>query len=92
MKKNGVTANIEGLNFQTYYYSVNDVVKALGSDFRVIEIQGLASVSPSPYMINFPRRHRRLYKFLTKLDEKISQHFPFNRWADHFILTAEYNP
>ena len=92
LRKNGVAANIEGVNFQTYYYSVSDVIKALGPDFRIVEVQGLASVSPPPYMINFPRKYPHLYKFLTKLDEKISGSFPFNRFADHFILTAEYNP
>ncbi len=90
--KNGIQANVEGVKFQTYYYNVQNVIEALGTQFKVLEIQGLGSVSPPPFMINFPRRYPKLYKNLTVLDEKISNLFPFNRWADHFILTAEFIP
>lgn len=92
LHKNGITANVEGIKFTTYYHSVAKTVKALGPNFRIIEIQGLASVSPPPYMINFPKRFPRLYKTLTRMDEKLSHTFPFNRWADHFIITAEFIP
>jgi ubiquinone/menaquinone biosynthesis C-methylase UbiE len=89
---NKVIANVEGVNFPVYYYSVSDIVKALGPDFKILEIQGLASISPPPYMENFPKRYPRLYQKLTSLDERISHFFPFNRFADHFILTAEFKP
>lgn len=91
LKKNGVTANIEGIKFTTYYHSVASTIKALGSNFNIVEIQGLASISPLPYMINFPKRFPRLYKTLTRIDEKLSRTFPFNHWADHFIITAKFN-
>ncbi len=92
LSRNGVTANVEGIKFTTYYHSVVQTIKALGPNFRIIEIQGLASISPPPYMINFPKRFPRLYKTLTRIDEKLSHTFPFNRWADHFIITAEFIP
>lgn len=92
LHKNGITANVEGIQFTTYYHSVSKTIDALGPDFRIIDIQGLASVSPPPYMINFPIKLHNLYKILTRFDEKLSRYFPFNRCADHFILTAEYNP
>jgi len=92
LHKNGITANVEGIKFTSYYHSVSKTIDALGPDFRIIDLQGLASVSPPPYMINFPKRYPNFYKTLTHLDEKLSRRFPFNRWADHFILTVEYNP
>jgi SAM-dependent methyltransferase len=85
-----VLANVEGINFPVYYYSVADTIKALGPDFQILEIQSLGSISPPPYMDNFPKLHPRLYKKLTFWDERLSHIFPFNRLADHFILTAEY--
>jgi ubiquinone/menaquinone biosynthesis C-methylase UbiE len=91
-KRGGISANVEGVKFQTYYHSLHKTVNALGGDFRVIETQGLASISPPPYMINFPRRFPRVYKSLTQIDEMLSHLFPFDSWADHFILTAEYDP
>ncbi|MGA7719991.1 MAG: class I SAM-dependent methyltransferase [Ignavibacteriaceae bacterium] len=92
LKKGGIMADVEGIRFKTYYYSLAETVKALGPGFRVIETQGLASISPPPYMINFPVRFPNLYKTLTRIDENLSHLFPFNRWADHFILTVEYKP
>jgi ubiquinone/menaquinone biosynthesis C-methylase UbiE len=85
-----VTANVEGISFPVYYYTVADTIKALGSDFRILEIQGLASLSPPPYMEKFPGRHPRLYRILTTWDERVSHLIPFNRFADHFIITAEF--
>jgi ubiquinone/menaquinone biosynthesis C-methylase UbiE len=90
LKKEGIMANVEGIEFRTNYFSVRDTIKALGPEFNIIETQGLASISPPPYMINFPRKFPRLYKSLTQIDEIVSNSYPFNRWADHFILTAEY--
>lgn len=92
LHKKGITTNVEGVKFQTYYFSVKQTIRALGKDYKLIELQGLASFSPPPYMNNFPERLPGIYQILTKLDEKFSGYFPFNRWADHFILTAEYKP
>jgi ubiquinone/menaquinone biosynthesis C-methylase UbiE len=90
LRKREVNANVEGITFPVYYYTASETIKALGPDFRIIDIQGLASISPPPYMDNFPKRHPRLYKKLTSWDEKISHLFPFNRFADHIIITAEF--
>lgn len=87
--KNGIDANIEGVKFQTFYHSYSDIKKAMGKDFRLIELQGLASISPPPYMENFPKRHRKLHRSLCSIDERISNYFPFNKWADHIIATFQ---
>lgn len=89
MAKNGVSANIDGFKFKTFYYSVSDLKKALMDDFVILEIQGLASISPPPYMEKIFDYFPNIYKMLTNVDEKFSSVFPFNSWADHFILTAE---
>lgn len=92
LHKNGIQANVEGVKFPTYYFSARDALRALGPDYKVIELRGLASVSPPPYMENFPKKFPRLYKCLSAVDERLSHFFPFNRWADHFILTVQFNP
>lgn len=92
LNKRGLLANVEGIRFPTYYYSAHDVREALGPDYKILDIQGLGSISPPPYMENFPKRYPKLFKILTLTDEKVSRYFPFNRFADHFILTAEYEP
>lgn len=92
LHKNGTIANVEGIKFPAYYYSVKDTMKALGHRFKLIELQGLASISPPPYMENFPKKYPALYKYLTHFDERLSHKIPFNMWADHFILTAQFIP
>jgi ubiquinone/menaquinone biosynthesis C-methylase UbiE len=90
--KNGAIAHLEGKYFQTYYFTPSEVVKSFGKDFKKISLEGLASISPPPHNYNFQRNFPGIYKSLTKIDEKVSRMFPFNCWADHFILTMRYCP
>ncbi|MDZ7343289.1 MAG: class I SAM-dependent methyltransferase [candidate division KSB1 bacterium] len=92
LRRGGAQACIEGVNFISYYFSPRQVLKAFGKGFKKAKLQGLASVSPPPYMENFPKRYPTLYKFLIFVDKRISGLPPFNSWADHFILTVQYLP
>jgi ubiquinone/menaquinone biosynthesis C-methylase UbiE len=92
LRRKGVLAHLEGIHFMTYYFTPRQVLKAFGKDFKKVKLRGLAAVSPPPYMENFPKRHPKLYKFLTFVDARISYLPPFNSWADHFILTVQYLP
>ncbi len=91
LKKNGTKSHIEGKHFNTFYYTPGQVLKALGKNFRKIKLQGLASFTPPPYMRNFPRKHHVLFRSLNQFDRYFSGYFPFNRMADHFILSAQYD-
>ena len=90
LSKNGTTAHIEGHQFLTYYFSPRDVTRSFGPGFRLVKLRGLASFSPPPYMADFAKYHPRIYNVLTGLDERYSTFLPFNRWADHFIITLQY--
>ena len=92
MRKGGVPAHLEGEYFQTYYFTPSEVVKTFGKNFKKISLQGLASISPPPHSVNFQKKFPSVYNSLTRMDEKVSSMFPFNRWADHFILTMQYRP
>ena len=92
LKKNGVKSHIEGKYFNTFYYTPRQTINALDEKFRIIELQGLSSFIPPPYMSNFPGRFPSIFNSLKYLDKYFSKHFPFNSLADHFILTAEYLP
>jgi ubiquinone/menaquinone biosynthesis C-methylase UbiE len=89
-KRNGTLANIEGIKFQTYYFSSGDVMKALGKDFKLLKLKGLALFTPIPQMEKIPKKYPQLAKALNKIDENISGVPPFNRIGDHIIVTAEY--
>ena len=85
LKKHGVTAYLEGHHFKTWYHSLKDIKLAFGDKFEFIESEGLAALSPPPYKTDF-----RAYGFLRKLDRVVRRIFPFNRWADHIIVTFRY--
>ena len=89
--KDGVLANIEGIKFRTYYFSTNDIKKALGEEFKIIKIESLALFTPIPQMDKLPNIFPKIAKILNKTDELISGVFPFNRIGDHLIVTAEFN-
>ena len=87
LNKNGVKAHLEGEFFKTYYHSLANIKNAFGSKFELLRSEGLCSLSPPPSPKEFASNHRRLYKFLRKADAMVRQMFPFNRWADHIIVT-----
>ena len=91
LKSNGAPANIEGIHFTTYYFNSKDILKALGKNFELVKLEGIAVFTPIPQMEKFPKKFPRLSKFLNKLDEFLSGYFPFNRIGDHLIITAQYS-
>jgi ubiquinone/menaquinone biosynthesis C-methylase UbiE len=88
-KNGGLDSQVEGVHFNTYYFTSSRVIKAFGNDFRKLQLRGLAALVPPPYLEKFPKKFPKLFKVLTKWDEKLTRYFPFNRYADHFILTMQ---
>jgi ubiquinone/menaquinone biosynthesis C-methylase UbiE len=90
--KNGVMAHLEGEYFKTYYYSLADIKKAFGKNFKLLKCEGLGVLSPPPSAKDFVIKHPQLYRSLIRWDEKVRLRFPFNRWGDHIIVTFQYAP
>lgn len=92
LKKDGTLAHIEGESFRTYYHSLKSLHLAFGNSFRLVESEGLAALSPPPHRQDFPSKHPRLYKWQRTADRFFRKTFPFNRCADHIIVTFQYDP
>ena len=90
-QKKGAIAHLEGEYFMTHYYSLSDLKKDFGPNFRFLKTEGLGAVSPPPSSLNFTLKHPWVYSFLKKVDRLVSPSFPFNRWADHIIVTFQFN-
>jgi ubiquinone/menaquinone biosynthesis C-methylase UbiE len=88
----GVTAHLEGEYFQTYYHSFGSIKKAFDKNFKFIQSEGLAALSPQPHTPDFAKRYPFLNKILSRLDARVRNYFPFNRWADHIIVTFQFTP
>ena len=90
--KNGVMAHLEEKYFKVWYHSLRSVKKSFGTDFKLIQSEGLAALTPPPHVTQFPVKYPAVYKALKKLDAGMRNNFPFNRWADHIIVTFQYIP
>ncbi|HSL42450.1 MAG TPA: methyltransferase domain-containing protein [Anaerolineales bacterium] len=87
-----VRANLEGLNFDVYYFSPRQVIRWFGKDFQVLALEGLSIITPTAESKNFAKYYPRLYGMLSWLDDKLSPHWPWNAWGDFYILTVKYVP
>lgn len=87
-----VRANLEGLNFDVYYFSARQVLKWFGSEFELLALEGLSVVTPTAESRNFAKWHPGLYRALSWLDDKLSPHWPWSGWGDFYILTMRYKP
>ncbi len=87
----GTMAHLEGAYFPTWYHNVSSIKRSL-SQFDLIKSEGLATISPPPYKTQFPSRYPGAYKFLRLVDAALGTKFPFNRWADHVIVTFRLKP
>jgi ubiquinone/menaquinone biosynthesis C-methylase UbiE len=85
-----VLANIEGVPVPTFYHSPRAVVGIFREHFRPVALEGLAVISPPPYMKNFALRHEVLYHRLTRIDERICAWPVLRHLGDHYILTLRY--
>ena len=90
LRRGGTLAHVEGVRFMTHYFTPRQVLAALGSDFRLLRLEGLSVFTPPADRQDFPRRFPRLYRGLVKIDDALSPRPPFNHWGDFFILTAQY--
>jgi len=83
-------ANLEGEIFPVYYHSFHKILRSFPIGFNVQKVEGLGALIPPPDKKDFPERHPDWYRILKKLDGSFRNFFPFNRWADHFILTFQF--
>jgi ubiquinone/menaquinone biosynthesis C-methylase UbiE len=90
LHKNGVVSHLEGEYFKTYYHSLKTIRKAFGPSFEFIVSEGLGAVLPPPYRFNYAIRHSKVYSRLKSIDGFVRRYFPFNRCADHIIVTFQY--
>jgi ubiquinone/menaquinone biosynthesis C-methylase UbiE len=90
--RGGVRANLEGLNFSVYYFSPRQVIEWFGSDFELLALEGLSVITPTAESKSFAKLHPRLYRALSRLDDRVSSHWPWYGWGDFYILTMRYQP
>lgn len=87
-----VRANLEGLQFDVYYFSPWQVLGWFGSHYGLLAMEGLSVLTPTAESKSFATMFPRLYRVLAWLDDRLSPHWPWSGWGDFFILSLRYEP
>jgi ubiquinone/menaquinone biosynthesis C-methylase UbiE len=87
--KKDATAHIEGVHFKVRYYNPSYIKQHLKGDFDVITLKGIYFAVPPEFYQGFVERYPRLYKFLQRMEQRLSNYFPFNIFCDHYLITIQ---
>ncbi len=89
LRPGGVLAHVEGVRFQTWYFTARQARRAFGPGFRQVKLEGLSVITPTADNKTFAANHPRLYRQLARGDDWLSRRRPFNGWGDFFILSMQ---
>jgi len=92
LHRDGVIANVEGAQVQTWYFSAKRVRPAFPSGFHLIHKQAISLFCPPSYMDKFPHRYPKITRLLLSLDERLGHYAPFHNWGDFVVYTFRYDP
>ncbi len=90
--RGAVRANLEGLQFDVYYFSPGEVLRWFGREYELLALEGLSVLTPTAESKGFARQLPRLYGALAWLDDRLSPHWPWRGWGDFYMLSMRYHP
>ncbi|MFT7156993.1 MAG: ubiquinone/menaquinone biosynthesis C-methylase UbiE [Parvicella sp.] len=83
--RNGVSANVEGKDVKTYYYSTGDI-SSIAKDFDVIASAPIGFQIPPSYLnAHFANKSEKLARFYKKDRKRLSKP-RFSNAADHYFI------
>jgi ubiquinone/menaquinone biosynthesis C-methylase UbiE len=88
----GTRAHLEGLVFQVWYVTPQQVIAAFGDEYQLLAVEGLSVITPTAESKNLARRHPHVYGALSWLDDRLSTRPPWWGWGDFFIVSLRYQP
>ncbi len=88
----GTRAHLEGRYFNVYYFTPQKVKAWFGNQYQVLALEGLSVITPTAESKNLARQHPRIYRLLSRLDDRLSTRPPWWGWGDFFILSLKYVP
>jgi len=87
--RKGARANIEGKVFRCFYYSPAYVRKHLKNSFDVVALEGLCTLVPPSYMINFAEKHPKWFRWLVQKENAWKSRWPWKVIGDYYIITLK---
>jgi ubiquinone/menaquinone biosynthesis C-methylase UbiE len=83
----GARSRVEGHHFRCWYYSPGYVIRALGSGYELLGLEGLCTMVPPSYIEHFAERHSGWYQRLCKLEDKWKASWPWKYIGDYYIIS-----
>jgi ubiquinone/menaquinone biosynthesis C-methylase UbiE len=77
--------------FETWFYSVNDLKKIFEKNFKLIDTKPIAFAVPPSYLENYFTKKPKLLKWLNQVDNVFTKWNFLSNFSDHLILTFEVN-
>jgi ubiquinone/menaquinone biosynthesis C-methylase UbiE len=85
--KKGRTAYVEGIPFTCWYYRPSFVREVLQQDYEVLGQEGLCTIAPPSYLEQLPVRYPKAYRFLTALENRWKEKWPWRHIGDYYIIS-----
>ncbi len=80
-------AHIEGVSFNCWYYTPKEIIDSLNGLVSEVSVTGLCIFVPPSFIQSFPNKYPKIFKLLTKIDQKVSKLPFFNSIGDYFMIT-----
>jgi len=81
-------ASVGSRNVPVRYWSMRELVSALGSSFRPLGIYGVGTFVPPSYLFHWLERHPRSFRALARCERSTSHLWPLSRMGDHTLVVA----
>lgn len=85
--RNGRTAYVEGIPFTCWYYKPSFVTEVLQQDYEVLGLEGLCTIVPPSYIEELPAKYPKVYRFLTRLENRWKTRWPWRHIGDYYIIS-----
>lgn len=85
--RKGARAHVEGTYFRCWYYWPSFIRKHLAVSFEVVALEGLCTVVPPSYMVNFAEKHPGTFALLEKKENAWKSSWPWKVIGDYYIIT-----
>jgi SAM-dependent methyltransferase len=80
-----------GRTVKVWYPSPGNFQAQLQPHFRKLELIGMGSLVPPPYLDGLVAKAKGLFHVLARIEDRMGGLFPLNRWNDHYLMVMERN-
>ena len=84
-----LNVNLNGENFQTFYYSPKEIVTTFGNKFKVQNIKPVGFLIPPSFLNNFFLKKKKTLLMLDTFESSVSNISFLANLSDHFLIDME---